>query len=490
VTQPLTGDLATDVCVVGGGIAGLSVAYRLSRAGKSVVLLESRRLGAGDTGETTAHLASALDERFTHLETVHGGDGARRAYESHQGAIEEIAAIVRDEEIDCDLERLDGYLFLAPGDPPELLDRELAAAHRAGFRDAERLAEIPGAPFASGPCLRFPRQGRFHPLRYLAGLTAAVERGGARIFTGSHVVEVDRGPDPFVRTREGFTVRARALVIATNVPIHDRGPVNSRMEPYRTYALAAPVPRGAVPDALWWDTADPYRYVRLQPGCEAHDLLIVGGEDHRTGEGPGGEEPWRRLEEWARERFPIGPVAHRWSGQVMEPIDGLAYIGRDPLSPEHVLLATGDSGHGMTHGALAGILISSLILGQEHPWIALYDPRRLRLRSAPDILGAGLHAASKYLEWLPGTGQSVGSTDDVPRGAGAILHRKGRPVAAYRDDAGALHERSAVCPHLGCIVHWNDAEKSWDCPCHGSRFGPRGEVIHGPARHDLGDAPG
>jgi nitrite reductase/ring-hydroxylating ferredoxin subunit len=173
----------------------------------------------------------------------------------------------------------------------------------------------------------------------------------------------------------------------------------------------------------------------------------------------------------------------------MEPIDGLAYIGGDPLAPDHLFLATGDSGHGMTHGALAGILISSLILGDEHPWTALYDPRRLRLRSAPDLLGAGLHAASKYLEWLPGIGESVKSTDDVPCGGGAIVHRHGRPVAVHRDDAGALHERSAVCPHLGCIVHWNDAEKSWDCPCHGSRFGPRGEVIHGPARRDLGEPP-
>lgn len=487
-TSPLAGDLRTEVCVVGGGIAGLSVAYRLSRAGKAVVLLESRELGAGDTGATTAHLSSALDEGFESLEKLHGEDGARGAYESHQAAIEEIAATVRAEAIECDLERLDGYLFLGPGDSPDRLDRELAAARRAGFRDAERLEAIPGVPFASGPCLRFPRQGRFHPLKYLAGLAAAVERGGGRIFTGSPVVEVGRGPDAFARTRDGFRVHAGALVIATNAPIEPRILTNATQAPYQTYALAAPVPKGAAGDALYWDTADPYHYVRVQPSGPGRDLLIVGGEDRRAGEGPRGSEPWDRLLAWARERFSPGEVTHRWSGQVMEPIDGLAYIGRDPGDPDHLFLATGDSGHGMTHGTIAGILIAALVLGDDHPWAELYDPIRLRLRSTPALLGTGLHVVSKYAEWVAGSAEEVDSADEVPRNGGRIVRRGGRPVAVYRDEAGTLHERSAVCTHLGCIVHWNDAQKSWDCPCHGSRFSPSGQVIHGPASKDLAPA--
>ena len=316
-TRPLRGDLRTEVCVVGGGIAGLSVAYRLSRAGKAVVLLESRWLGAGDTGLTTAHLSSALDERFTSLERVHGKEAARRAYESHQAAIEEIESIARDEAIECDLRRVDGYLFLGPGDSPDLLDRELRAAHRAGFHDVEALAEIPGSTFEAGPCLRFPRQGRFHPLKYLAGLAAAVERHGGRIYTGSRVVGIERLGGPRARTREGHAVRADALVVATNAPIHDRVLVSSRQPAYRTYAIAAAVRPGEVADALYWDTDDPYHYVRLQPSGRDGDLLIVGGEDHPTGEGPSGEEPWDRLAAWTRERFPAGEITHRWSGQVL-----------------------------------------------------------------------------------------------------------------------------------------------------------------------------
>lgn len=490
-TRSLAEDLRTEVCVVGGGIAGLSVAYRLSRAGKAVVLLESRSLGSGDTGATTAHLSSALDEGFERLEQLHGEEGARLAYESHQEAIEEIAAVVRAEAIECDFERLDGYLLLGPGDAPDLLDRELASARRAGFRDAEILDAIPRASFASGPCLRFPRQGRFHPLKYLAGLAAAVERRGGRIFTGSPVVETGPGPDAFARTADGLTVRADALVIATNAPIHGRRPlVNSRQAPYQTYALAAPVPRGAVEDALYWDTADPYHYVRLAPSGRGPDLLVVGGEDHRAGEGSEGERPWDRLEAWARERFPLGEVSHRWSGQVLEPVDGLAAIGRDLLDRGHVFLVTGDSGHGLTHGTIAGIVISALIVDGDHPWAELYDPQRLRLRSVPDLLGTGAHVAGKYAEWLKGGADEVDSAAEVPRNEGRIVRSAGRPVAVYRDEAGELHERSAVCTHFGCIVAWNDAGKSWDCPCHGSRFSPTGEVIHGPASKALAGVSG
>lgn len=486
-TRPLTADLETDVCVVGGGIAGLSVAYRLSRAGRRVAVLESAGLGSGDTGLSTAHLSSALDDRYQELERRHGADGARTAYESHQAAIEEIAGIVRDERIDCDLARLDGYLFLGPGDSPDLLDRELEAARRAGFEDAVRLEAIPGVPFASGPCLRFPRQGRFHPGKYLAGLAAAIERAGGRIFTGTHVAEIERCP-ALARTRDGRTVRAGALVVATNAPIHDRILVNTRMEPYRTYAVAAPVPAGAVADALWWDTGDPYHYVRLQPDGRGGTLLIAGGEDHRTGEGPDDGEPFEELIDWTRERFPIGEVAHRWSGQVLEPVDDLAFIGRDPLGAPDLYLVTGDSGHGITHGAIAGILIAALIVDGDHPWRRLYDPRRIRLLALGDQVDAGVQVALKYAEFLTGADDEVDSVDRVPAGSGRIVRRAGRPLAVYRDPAGVVHERSAVCPHLGCIVHWNDLEKSWDCPCHGSRFDPRGEVIHGPSPKGLPDA--
>ena len=485
-TGPLAEDLHADVCVVGGGIAGLSAAYRLAEAGRAVVLLESRALGAGETGATTAHLSSALDDGYAELEELHGEEGSRLAYESHQRAIEEIEAIARAESIDCDLARLDGYLFLGPHDSPDLLTRELAAARRAGYADVEWLERIPGAPFATGPCLLFPRQGRFHPLKYLAGLAAAIGRRGGRIFTGSHVVETRSGDaGALARTREGFAVRADALVVATSSPIHDRLALHSKQGPYRTYAIAAPVPPGSVPDALYWDTEDPYHYVRLHRLDDGRELVIAGGEDHHAGHGDESAERHRKLAEWTRERFATGETAFAWSGMVFEPVDGVAYIGRDPVDQENVFIATGDSGHGMTHGAIAGMLISDLVLGRSNPWQRLYDPSRIKLGAAREFLATNLHVGLHYTEWLTGTGEEVAEASHVPPGSGRIVRRNGKPLAVYRDESGTLHERSAVCTHLGCIVHWNQAEKSWDCPCHGSRFGPLGEAIHGPASADL-----
>lgn len=491
---PLAADLEADVCVVGAGIAGLTTAYLLAAAGRRVVVLDKGPLGGGETAQTTAHLSSALDDGYRQLEALHGADGARLAYESHQAAIERIGEIVAAEAIDCGYQRLDGYLFLAPEHGPELLERELAAAHRAGFADVERLGRAPLDGFDTGPCLRFPRQAQFHPLRYLAGLAAAVERRGGRLFTGSFVEEVEGGEEARVRVRGGPTVRADAVVVATNSPISDRVAVHSKQAPYRTYAIGLRVPAGSVPPGLFWDTLEFYHYVRVEPdpdGRGTHDLLIVGGEDHKTGQADDAALRYDRLEAWTRARFAqAGAVKFRWSGQVLEPVDGLGYIGRDPLGGGHVYVATGDSGHGMTHGTIAGLLISDLVLGRENPWARLYDPGRVRVRAeaVKEFLRENLNVAAQYTEWL--TGGEVASAAEIEPGAGAVLRRGATKLAVYRDEAGVLHERSAVCTHLGCIVRWNSEERSWDCPCHGSRFAPTGEVLTGPALRPLGDVEG
>ena len=490
--RELDEDLSCDAVVIGAGITGLSTAYHLAREGQRVVVIDRQGIGRGDTGVTTAHLSSALDDYFHSLERLHGRDGARLAYESHHRAIERIEEIVTAEGIDCDLRRLDGYLFLAEEDRDnlELLDREREGAHRAGFTGVERLPSAPGAPFDTGPCLRYPRQGRFHPLRYLAGLGRVIRGAGGEVLK-AEASEVEGGSAPRVRTGSGRTLRAGAIVVATNTPITDRVAIHSKQEPYLTYALAARLD-AAVPDALWWDTGDPYVYVRLQEpprGQGDAGYVIVGGEDHPTGEEPGtAEERWERLEGWARERFPVRAVEYRWSGQVMEPVDGMAFIGRDPGGGENVYVATGDSGHGMTHGTIAGMLITDLVMGRENPWERLYDPSRKPLRAPKEMLRASLRMAGHYAEWVTGPEGEVESVDAIARHSGGLVRRGGRPVAVYRDEHGKLHERSAVCTHLGCIVRWNDSEKSWDCPCHGSRFGPTGDVLHGPANSPLNPA--
>jgi glycine/D-amino acid oxidase-like deaminating enzyme/nitrite reductase/ring-hydroxylating ferredoxin subunit len=490
---PLTENTHADVCIVGAGIAGMSTAYLLSREGKSVVVLEDGRIGGGMTERTTAHLTNAIDDRYVEIERLHGEKGARLAAESHTAAIDRIEAIVTDEGIDCEFERLDGYLFVPLGESKELLEHEQKAAHRAGLTDVEQVTRAPIQNFDTGMCLRFPRQAQFHPLKYLTGLARAIEREGGRIFTSTHVSTMEGGAKAHVRTSNGCTVTADALVIATNTPVNDIVTIHTKQAPYSTYVIGARIPPGSVTRALYWDTADPYHYVRLQSMSDDassgsggnYDLLIVGGEDHKAGQADDGEQRHARLEAWARERFPmLENIEFRWSGQVMEPVDGVAFIGRNPGDPRNVYIATGDSGMGMTHGTIAGMLITDLIMKRQCAWAPLYDPGRKTLRSLMEYTKENLNVVAQYAEdYL--TGGDVDSPDEIAAGAGAVIRRGLGKVAVYRDEQGALHKRSAVCPHLGCIVSWDSLEKTWDCPCHGSRFDAYGRVINGPANSDL-----
>ena len=484
---PLAGDAQADVCIVGAGIAGLSAAYLLAREGRRVLVIDDGPIGGGETSRTTAHLSFALDDGYDELERVHGREGARLAARSHMAAVDRIERIVADEEIDCDFERLDGFLFLGAKDDRNMLEKELEAARRAGVEGVELVSRAPLSSFDTGVALRFPNQGQFHPLRYLAGLARAIVRRGGRIHTRTHADEIEGGAPCRVKTSKGHTVTANAVIVATNSPVSDYVVTHVKQAPYRSFVIAGRVPNGSVPKALYWDTPDPYHYVRLQHvrsgnGTGGRDVLIVGGEDHKTGQKDDADERFRCLEEWTRERFPmLESVEYRWSGQVMEPMDYMAFIGPQPGDAENVFIATGDSGHGMTHGTIAGILLTDQIVGRKNEWSKLYDPSRLTISksSAMEFAKENLNVAVQYADWVrPG---DVSSPDDIPPGTGAVIRRGTRKIAVYRADDGRLHERSAVCTHLKCIVDWNSAEKSWDCPCHGSRFDPYGKVLNGPA---------
>jgi len=489
---PLEHDIQTDVCVVGAGIAGLSTAYLLARAGKKVVVLDDGPIAGGQTTVTTAHLASAIDDRYFEIERIHGPEGARLAAESHTAAIDRIAANVRDEQIDCDFMRLDGYLFAPPDESTDVLDREFEAARRTEILHVERVPRAPLDHFDTGPALRFAHQGQFHPLRYLAGLSQALARHGGTIYTRTHAKRIEGGRQARIDTADGPAVTADAVVVATNTPVNDWVIIHTKQAPYHTYVVGIRVPRGAVTRALYWDTMDPYHYVRLQTkhsesvvgDADEHEVLIVGGEDHKAGHSDDGEERFARLEHWARERWPmLEEVEYHWSGQVMETFDGLAFIGRNPGDADNVYIATGDSGMGMTHGTIAGILLSDLILGRENPWAKIYDPSRKMTRSLGEFAKENLDVAVQYGSWL--TPGQISSPAELEPGSGAIMRRGLSKVAVYRDERGAIHQCSAVCPHLQCIVSWNSADRTWDCPCHGSRFDPLGKVLNGPANGDL-----
>ncbi len=492
----LTADIETNVCIVGAGIAGLSTAYLLLQEGRSVVVLDDGPIGGGQTERTTAHLSNAIDARYVQIENWHGVEGARLAAESHSAAIDRIESIVARESIDCDFERLAGYLFNPPGEAPDLLERELQAARRAGLNDVEVVLRSPLGAFDTGPSLRFPQQGQLHPLKYMAGLVNAIRNQGGKIFTQTHVDKIQHGPPARVHTREGATVSAGSVVVATNSPFNDLVTIHTKQAAYLTYALGFAVPRGAIHKALYWDTQTPYHYVRLMAmpkvdsngnslgNPQSEELLIVGGEDHKTGQSSDASARYPRLEEWTRARFPeVTAIRCHWSGQVLETIDGLAFIGRNPLDGPNVYIATGDSGQGMTHGTIAGILLTDLIVGRKNSWAALYDPERKSLRAAGRFLRESVNVALQYSDWI--TPGNVASIDDIAPGAGAVVRRGLTKMAACRDDQGMVYKFSAICPHLGCVVQWNPGENSWDCPCHGSRFDKQGRLLCGPANTDL-----
>ncbi|HEV8378258.1 MAG TPA: FAD-dependent oxidoreductase [Tepidisphaeraceae bacterium] len=482
--QPLSEKIIADVCIIGSGIAGMSTAYLLSREGKKVVLLDDGPPAGGETSRTTAHLTFYNDDGLSKVEQRHGFEGLKLATESHRAAVDRIELNVREERIDCDFQRLDAYLFISPkGHNEDFLEAELDAAHRLGLTGAQWETRAPIDGFDTGKCLKYPDQARFHPLKYLRALEEAILRNGGAIYNNTHASAFKGGSQAHVETRTGGRVDCGAIIVATNSPVNDLVAIHTKQIAWRTYVVGARVRKGSLHNALYWDTEDPYHYVRLQENGD-HDVIIVGGEDHKTGQAYDADQRWKHLEEWGRERFKMmEEIEFHWSGQVMEPVDFLAYIGRNPLDADNVFIATGDSGMGMTHGTIASMLLTDLIMGRSNPWEKLYDPGRVNLKSAPQYLKENVEIVAKYKDYL--TGGDVKSIDEIAPGQGALLREGLKKLAVYKDESGAVHKCSAVCTHVGCIVHWNPGEKTWDCPCHGSRFDPYGKVVNGPANSNL-----
>lgn len=472
-----------DLVVIGAGIAGLSVAYEALAKGRRVTVLDRGAIASGMTARTTAHLASALDDFYHEFIDRRGELEARLLHDSLVASIDRIEQIVQSESIDCDFTRCDGYLFLGEGDERETLEKEMEACHRIGFAGVSWAERAPMPSHDTGRCLRFPNQARFHPIKYLQGLARAIlTRGG--VLRPHTVVEsvTQNGGDVTVTTADGQTILARDVVCAANSTIVGPTTLHTKMAPYRTYAMAFSVLKGAVTDALYWDTLEAYHYVRLQEG-DAADFLIVGGEDHKTGEADDADVRFSSLETWTRMRFAgVGRVTHRWSGQVLEPVDFAGFVGRHP-DDSHIWLVTGDSGQGITNGAVAGLLIPTLMETGDHAWRRLYDPARVSLKAAGDFLAENVTAVKSMAERLGGP--LLPSEEALGAGEGGLVKSGFAPIAAYRDETGQLQRLSASCSHMGCTVHFNSFERCWDCPCHGSHFALDGEALNAPAIQPL-----
>lgn len=491
VYEPLQQNITTDVLVIGGGIAGLTTAYCLAKEGKKVVLVEDGNLASGESGRTTAQITCALDDLYMDIEKLFDEKTAQLAANSHMTAIEWIANTVKLNNIDCDFRRVEGYLFLNSTDTEETLQSEYAATKRAGLL-TNMESTIPGVSAEDGKwCIKYPQQAQFHILKYLNGLAKAFTDLNGKIYTQTKAENITSEG----ATANGFQVKAKHIIVATNTPVNDWVTMHTKQWPYRTYVIAAKIPKNTLPFALWWDTGDhnskwvskPYHYVRLQEFDDQYDLLISGGEDHRTGqadtEGINEEDRYERLTAWTKNHFPVvNEIEFKWSGQVMEPLDALAYIGKNP-GDDNIYIITGDSGNGMTHGTLGGLIITDIITGKDNPWVDIYTPSRINLKATGNYLKEAGNMTAQYADWFKEG--DFKNTEDLKPGEGGIVSRGFQKIAAYCDEENQLHLCTAVCPHLGGILQWNADEKTFDCPLHGSRFTVDGKVINGPAITEL-----
>lgn len=476
----LTSDIRVDVAVLGGGIAGLTTAILLKRAGKMVAVIEAAHIVQGVSGYTTAKVTSNHNLIYADLIDTFGEEGARIYAQSNQAALERIAQFVTDDGIDCDFERKPNYCYSESPNDLNALEDEVAAAQRLGL--PAHLVSETGLPFPVAGAMRFDHQAQFHPRKYLLHLAARIPGAGSFVFEHTRALDVEEGDPCRVITDQGV-VQARDVVVATHYPILDRGLFFARVFPWREYVICVHADEGSDPNGMYINTGEPTRSVRTAPSPHGL-LLVIGGEKHRPGEDPDTNERYRQLAHFARERFSRDQIVYRWSTQDNYSVDRVPFIGRLRSGSEHMYVATGFGAWGMTNGTLAGMIIADAILGMSNPWAALYDPSRLKLRaSATKLMKEGASVARHFIgdRLVPGTA----SPTTIPAGEGALVNHNGEKVAVYKDEQGKLYGVSPVCTHMGCLLGWNSAEKSWDCPCHGSRFSVTGSVLHGPAVEDL-----
>lgn len=472
-------DLEADVLVVGGGITGLTTATLLHHAGVDVALVEARRVGEGVTGRSTGHLTELVDVGYRSVRKDFGDEAARLVRSAARLAIEEVRRLSEGYAPDARYRRVPAYLFAATADDAKTVDDETEAAIASGV-PAERLPSVP-LPGLDLPALHVPDQAEFDPLAYTLGLARGLAAAGVPVYEGVRVQGIEPGEPVRLQTEGGPTLTVRRVVLATHTPL-GFNPLQTVVFPYRSYVLGFTLPGGDYPDGLFFDTADPYHYLR-HVAYDDERILIVGGADHKTGEGGEADAPYREVLAYVRGLYPDAEPRYRWSAEVFEPADGLPYVGPSPLQ-EGVLVATGFSGDGLLWGTLSGRVLADLARDVESPYADLLSPTRFKpLAAGLDFLKENVDVAVQFVAGRFAT--DVNAVNALTAGEGGLVRVEGEHLAVYRDDSGRLHALSPVCPHLKCIVRWNGADRTWDCPCHGARYAATGEVISGPSMHGL-----
>ena len=472
----LDAPIDVDVAVLGAGIAGLTTAVLLKNAGLRVAVLEADGVCRATTGHTTAKVSAQHGLIYDTLSSKFGSDGARAYAEANLAAVDLVEALVREHGIDCDWERRAAYAYTEQDSQVSQIEKEVEAAREAGLPAV--YTDETDLPWAVKAAVRFDDQGQFHPRRYCLALARLVDGDGSRVFEQTRAQDVEDGSPCLVKT-DRHDVRAAFVVLATHLPFLDRGAFFAKCHPEREYvlgvALEQPVPRG-----MYISVEQPTRSVRQHP-FDGGELLILGGDSHKTGQDEDTERHYAALEEFASERFAVRSVDYRWSTQDHMPVDQVPYIGKLRRSSDRLYVATGFKKWGMTSGTIAGVVISDAILGRENPWSELFDPNRVKpLASAKEFVKENVNVARRFVEDRI-TRRAPATVEELRPGEGRVASVRGRQIAVSRDTEGKLHAVSARCTHMACIVSWNPAERTWDCPCHGSRFAPDGEVLEGPA---------
>ncbi|QSW99028.1 FAD-dependent oxidoreductase [Haloterrigena alkaliphila] len=496
--EPLEDGLEVDVAVVGGGITGLTAAINLKEAGKTVAVLESDRIVESTTGHTTAKLTSQHGLIYDTLVSQFGPEKAKQYADANEAAIDAVEERIEEHDIDCDFRRTPAYTYAASSADVKRVSEEVETAQRLGL-PAEYVAETP-LPFETEGAVRFDEQAEFHPRKYLLAVAEAIHGDGCHVFEETQAVDLEPGDPCRVETERGAVV-ADDVVVATHFPFFDRAGYFSRMHPHRAYLLAVRVEEEP-PAGMYYSTASPPATIRTYAAesdrsdredddTAADELVLVGGQSHKPSvSGPPTSERYRRCERFARDHFSVESIEYRWSTMDYSPVDKVPFVGQiDPLS-EHVYVGTGFNGWGMSGGTAAGMILADLIVEGSSPWADVFDPQRLPPKSSAksfleeNAVVGGSFVGDRIKSLLSSLGADGGA--DLPSsGEGKIVRRTGRPMGVYRDEEGSVHAVSAVCPHMGCLVRWNDAERTWDCPCHGSRFTHDGDVLSGPALEGL-----
>jgi glycine/D-amino acid oxidase-like deaminating enzyme/nitrite reductase/ring-hydroxylating ferredoxin subunit len=476
--RSIKGEFSTDVVVVGAGITGLTTAYLLAREGRKVIVLDKENIVSGDSSRTTAFLNYASDAKLSELVHRFGERKAVRVWQSMQNAITTIEDIVRYEQIDCEFKRCPLYYYSASAEDVDFLKQEYNLICSLGF-PASFTKDLPD-PF--GCAMILDNNAKFHPLKYLYALAQKIEQYGGRIYEYSEVTGYEHRGGPVVKTSHA-RIHAKKLVLASHNPNNLAMEVHTRLKPFQTYVIAGKIPKNKVTEGLYIDTYDPYHFFRVDSG-EKHDRFLLGGEDHETGKASDTQKAHQILENYLQKILPDQQyeITNQWSGQVISTIDGLPFIGKLMLVPGPVYAATGFAGDDMTFGTLSAKIIAETILKRPHPWADLYSTRLFK--GLGEFLKVNYNFIREYIKGRRKIPTRPVYQDLSPE-SGSVVREHGRPVAIYKNPQGEITKLSAVCSHLGCIVKWNNQAKTWDCPCHGSRFKADGQVLNGPAHKPL-----